>query len=310
MADEVGGVLEVLVAVDVQAGARPSEHNCLVLGFVHGPRAAATARMVASKEGGMNRRDLVRAIAAHSGVNAREVETVLQGLTDVMTAVVAMGEPVSIAGFAKFMRVDRPARTKLDPDTQQPVHVARSVKARITPLKVLKEVVSGIAEAPSLAPAVLSVGQQPSARSNAGGQVERGQHVAQARPRRRVPTPEQNWRRNRSAKASPPVRTGSSGKVTVSSDQQRRPPRPSNRKRKRAAPHPILEEVAGSDLRRCSACGRERPAKDFPARFSDGICIRCKRRAERARATARKPAKRRSVWTVSGGGFESNRRRH
>ena len=58
----------------------------------------------------MNRRELVRAIAAHTSRDVKEVEEIVSGLTEVVTAVVAKGEPVAIQGFAKFTKVSRAAR--------------------------------------------------------------------------------------------------------------------------------------------------------------------------------------------------------
>jgi DNA-binding protein HU-beta len=98
----------------------------------------------------VNRRDLVQAVATQSGVERREVEAVLKGFTDVVTAVVSKGEPVSISGFAKFVKVDRPARMGRNPQTQQPVRIKASKKARITPLKGFKDAVVKSSLAPKL----------------------------------------------------------------------------------------------------------------------------------------------------------------
>src|SRR3546814_4158529 len=65
----------------------------------------------------MNRRDLVKAIAAHTDVDAKTVDAVLKGFTDVTTHVVAKGEPVAITGFAKFAKVERAARMGRNPAT-------------------------------------------------------------------------------------------------------------------------------------------------------------------------------------------------
>ena len=43
----------------------------------------------------MNRRELVNAIAAHTGKEPREVDAYLKGFTEVVTATVAKGEPVA-----------------------------------------------------------------------------------------------------------------------------------------------------------------------------------------------------------------------
>jgi DNA-binding protein HU-beta len=98
----------------------------------------------------VNRRDLVQAVSAQTGVERREVDSVLKGFTDVVTAVVSKGEPVSISGFAKFTKVDRPARMGRNPQTQQPVRIKASKKARITPLKGFKDAVVKTSLAPKL----------------------------------------------------------------------------------------------------------------------------------------------------------------
>lgn len=58
----------------------------------------------------MNRKELVNAVAAQTGLEPRDVDKALRGTTEVIEAVAAKGEQVTISGFAKFARVDRPAR--------------------------------------------------------------------------------------------------------------------------------------------------------------------------------------------------------
>ena len=99
----------------------------------------------------MNRRDLVAAVANHTGRDRKEVDEVLKGFTDVVTAVVSKGEPVAISGFAKFVKVDRPARMGRNPQTGQPVKIKASKKARITTLKGFKDAVMSPSTAPKLA---------------------------------------------------------------------------------------------------------------------------------------------------------------
>jgi DNA-binding protein HU-beta len=98
----------------------------------------------------VNRRDLVQAVSTQTGVERKEVDAVLKGFTDVVTTVVSKGEPVSISGFAKFVKVDRPARMGRNPQTQQPVRIKASKKARITPLKGFKDAVVKTSLAPKL----------------------------------------------------------------------------------------------------------------------------------------------------------------
>jgi DNA-binding protein HU-beta len=99
----------------------------------------------------VNRRELVNAVASHTGKETKEIDTALRGFVDVVTVQVAKGENVVISGFAKFAKVKRAARVGRNPQTGEPVQIKASVKARITPLKGLKDVVSGAAPAPKLA---------------------------------------------------------------------------------------------------------------------------------------------------------------
>jgi DNA-binding protein HU-beta len=87
-------------------------------------------------------------------VEVRTVVEVIDGFTDVVTAVVAKGEPISIPGFAKFVKVDRPARMGRNPATGETIRIKASKKARITPVKAFKEAVLAPAKAPKLAKGV------------------------------------------------------------------------------------------------------------------------------------------------------------
>jgi nucleoid DNA-binding protein len=256
----------------------------------------------------VNRRELIRAVATQTGVDSRDVETVLTGLTEVVTAVVAMGEPVSIAGFAKFLKVDRATRPEVDPDSQRPVRTGASGKARITPLKGLRDAVIGATVAPRLEPGVWPAGPSQLPRKGKDPRPKGTEkRVSVGEARRRASTLGQPQRPGESGHARTPGPAESSGRAAVSSGRRRKP-RPPRRNGK--GPRLVTENRPDQRLRRCSACGRERPAKDFPGQFGGGICDRCRKRAERARDAVRRSTKRRSVWTVSGGGFESNRRRH
>ena len=102
----------------------------------------------------MNRRELVNAIAAHTGQNSKDVDATLTGFTEVVTAVAAKGEPVVISGFAKFVRRDSPARMGRNPATGEAIKIKASKKARITPLKGFKDAVMSPSAAPKLASGV------------------------------------------------------------------------------------------------------------------------------------------------------------
>ena len=122
----------------------------------------------------MNRKELVNAVAAHTGLEPRDVDKALKGTTEVIEAVAAKGEQITISGFAKFARVDRPARMARNPATGEPVKVKASKKAKITPLKGFKDAVMSPAAAPKLArgvwpPAAKSAGTAKAGTAKATG---------------------------------------------------------------------------------------------------------------------------------------------
>jgi DNA-binding protein HU-beta len=89
----------------------------------------------------VNRRDLVKAIAEQTGVDAKTVDTVVKGFTDVTTSTVAGGDPVAITGFAEFAKVQTSARMGRNPATGEAIHIPAKKKVRITPLKAFKDAV-------------------------------------------------------------------------------------------------------------------------------------------------------------------------
>jgi DNA-binding protein HU-beta len=109
----------------------------------------------------MNRRELVRVIAAHTGQDPRQVDQTLRGFTEVTTALVAKGEPVAITGFAKFAKVQRAARMGRNPATGEAIRIKASKKVRVTPLKGFKDAVLTPSLAPKLARGVLAAGKTP-----------------------------------------------------------------------------------------------------------------------------------------------------
>jgi DNA-binding protein HU-beta len=98
----------------------------------------------------MNKRDLAKSVAVQADVEVKTVVAVLDGFTDVVTAVVSKGEPISIPGFAKFVKVDRAARMGRNPATGETIRIKASKKARITPVKAFKDAVLAPSTAPKL----------------------------------------------------------------------------------------------------------------------------------------------------------------
>ena len=97
----------------------------------------------------MNRSQLLNKFAEVNELTRKEADAVLTSLVDIITGTVAAGEDVAISGFAKFRRIDRPARLARNPATGETVKVKAKRVARITPLKNFKDsVLSGKAPRP------------------------------------------------------------------------------------------------------------------------------------------------------------------
>jgi DNA-binding protein HU-beta len=168
----------------------------------------------------MNRRELVNAAAGHVGMEAREVDKVLKGVTDVITATAAKGEQVVISGFAKFAKVERPARMGRNPATGEPIQIKASKKARVTPLKAFKDAVMN----PGLAPTLLKlapVKAAPPAKAPAKKTAAK-KTAARKAPARKAPAKKTTARRAPARKA--PARKAPAKKTTARRAPARKAP--------------------------------------------------------------------------------------
>jgi DNA-binding protein HU-beta len=113
----------------------------------------------------VNRSQLLNELAERNDMTRREADALLTSLTDLITATVSTGEDVAISGFAKFRRIDRPARMARNPATGEQVRVAAKRVARITPLKAFKDAVLSGKKAPAKkAPAKKAPARKPAAK--------------------------------------------------------------------------------------------------------------------------------------------------
>ena len=105
----------------------------------------------------MNRSQLLNEFAERNEMTRKEADAVLTSLVEIITGSVAGGEDVAISGFAKFRRIDRPARLARNPATGETVKVKAKRVARITPLKNFKDsVLSGRAPKPTVRKAAVA----------------------------------------------------------------------------------------------------------------------------------------------------------
>ena len=100
--------------------------------------------------GSMKKRDLIQAVALHTGLTTKEAGKAVEGTIDVILANVAKGEIVNLSGFAKFAKIKRPARQGRNPATGETIQIKAKTVAKITALKGFKDIALGVAPAPKL----------------------------------------------------------------------------------------------------------------------------------------------------------------
>src|SRR4051794_14840662 len=101
-------------------------------------RNGTTARW---RPANVNRSQLLNAFAERNEMSRKEADAVVTSLVDLITETVCTGEDVTISGFAKFRRVDRPARMGRNPATGETIKIAAKRQAKVTPLKAFKDAV-------------------------------------------------------------------------------------------------------------------------------------------------------------------------
>jgi len=103
----------------------------------------------------VNRSQLLNNFAEANELTRKQADELVTSLLEIITNSVASGDDVAISGFAKFKRIDRPARMARNPATGEQVRVKAKRVARITPLKNFKDaVLSGKVSKPAAKKAV------------------------------------------------------------------------------------------------------------------------------------------------------------
>ena len=188
-----------------------------------------------SKNVRMNKRELAKSVAVQADVELKTVAAVLDGFTDVVTAVVSKGEPVSIPGFAKFVKVDRAARMGRNPATGETIRIKASKKARITPVKAFKDAVLAPSTAPKLKKGAYPIDPTAVAAAGKSAAVAPVRATVAKAPAKKAPVAKKVVRRAPAKKAPVPRRPRSPRRSSVA---PLRPRRPRLRRRSSAVPRP------------------------------------------------------------------------
>lgn len=87
----------------------------------------------------MNKQDLVKNIAARTGLPQRSVEDVLAVQADQIHAALYSGEECTVPGIGRLSVTQRAARTGRNPKTGEPIHIPAKRTPTFTAAKALKD---------------------------------------------------------------------------------------------------------------------------------------------------------------------------
>lgn len=90
----------------------------------------------------MNKTELIAAVAAKTGLTKKDAEQAVNAALDTITAEIAKGEKVALAGFGTFETKHREARTGRNPLTGAAVEIAASNTPAFKPGKAMKDAVN------------------------------------------------------------------------------------------------------------------------------------------------------------------------
>lgn len=90
---------------------------------------------------GMNKDALVSAIAEKVDMSKKDVEMVVDTMTEVITRALQNDQKVSLTGFGTFRLSKRAERTGINPQTKESIQIPAMNIPKFTAGKVLKEAV-------------------------------------------------------------------------------------------------------------------------------------------------------------------------
>ena len=90
----------------------------------------------------MNKTELIAEVAKKCGLSKKDAEKAVNTTLEVITAALADGEKIALAGFGTFETRERAARTGRDPRTKQPIEIAAATVPAFKANKALKDAVN------------------------------------------------------------------------------------------------------------------------------------------------------------------------
>ncbi len=87
----------------------------------------------------MRKQDIVAQIMSTTDLNRSQAEHAVNATFEAIANALAEGKEVSIAGFGKFLRSERAARTGRNPQTGETIQIKASTNAAFRAAKALKD---------------------------------------------------------------------------------------------------------------------------------------------------------------------------
>lgn len=87
----------------------------------------------------MNKKELIKITAGKAETTQKEAGIIIDAMFEAIEEALIDGEDVSIAGFGKFEVSEKPAATKRNPKTGEPVEVEAHNVVKFKPSSILKE---------------------------------------------------------------------------------------------------------------------------------------------------------------------------
>lgn len=91
----------------------------------------------------MKKPELATAVAAQAGMSRMAAGETISVILDQITDALVRGEQVTLPGFGSFRPVSRAARSGVNPQTGERMHIAASKSASFRPGKKLREAIAG-----------------------------------------------------------------------------------------------------------------------------------------------------------------------
>lgn len=90
----------------------------------------------------MNKKELIIAAAAKSGLSQKDTAAALQALTTTIVSAVSKGDTVQLIGFGAFSKRERAARTARNPQTGESMKIAACAVPHFRVGKAFKDAVN------------------------------------------------------------------------------------------------------------------------------------------------------------------------